>query len=70
MEELGEGLKELKEIATPKEEQQYQLTGPNRAPRDKTPNQRVHMEGPRAPDLYVAKDCLICHQWEGRPLVL
>jgi hypothetical protein len=26
MEQLGEGLKELKEIATPKEEHQYQLT--------------------------------------------
>jgi hypothetical protein len=28
MEELGEVLKELKGIATPREEQQYQLTGP------------------------------------------
>jgi len=34
MEELGEELKELKGIATPKEEQQYQLTGPLRATRD------------------------------------
>jgi hypothetical protein len=33
MEELGEGLKELKGIATLKEEQ-YQLTGPPRVPRD------------------------------------
>jgi hypothetical protein len=34
MEELGEGLKELKGIATPLEEQQYQLTGALRAPWD------------------------------------
>jgi hypothetical protein len=34
MEELGEGLKELKGTATPKEEQQYQLTGPIKSPRD------------------------------------
>jgi hypothetical protein len=33
MEELGEGLKELKGIATPSEEQ-YQLTRPLGAPRD------------------------------------
>jgi hypothetical protein len=32
MEELG--LKELKGTATPQEEQQYQLTGPLRAPRE------------------------------------
>jgi hypothetical protein len=34
VEELGEGLTELKEIAIPQEEQQYQLTGNPRAPRD------------------------------------
>jgi hypothetical protein len=34
MEELGEGLKELKGMATSEEEQQYQLTRPFRAPRD------------------------------------
>jgi hypothetical protein len=34
MEELEGGLKELKRIATPWEEQQYQLTGPPRAPMD------------------------------------
>jgi hypothetical protein len=33
MEELGERLKKLKGIAMPYEEQ-YQLTGPPRAPRD------------------------------------
>jgi len=34
MEELGEGLKELKVFATPQEEQQYQPTRLHRAPRD------------------------------------
>jgi hypothetical protein len=33
VEELGEGLKELKGIATPQEEQQYQPTRPCKAPR-------------------------------------
>jgi hypothetical protein len=44
MEELGEGLKELKGFATPWEEQQYQ---PTRTPIELkgTPNQRVYMEG-------------------------
>jgi hypothetical protein len=31
---VREGLKEMKGTATPKEEQQYQLTGPPRTPRD------------------------------------
>jgi hypothetical protein len=34
MEELGKGMKELKEIVTPQNKQQYQLTRPLRAPRD------------------------------------
>ena len=38
MEELVEQLKELKRIATPLEEQQYQLTGTFLAPRDYTTN--------------------------------
>ena len=38
-------------------------------PGTKPPN-RIHMEGPMAPDTYVAEDCLIWHQWEGRLLVL
>ena len=37
MEGLGEGLKELKEIATPQEEQQYQLNGALRAPKTNEP---------------------------------
>jgi hypothetical protein len=43
LEELGEGLKELNGIATPYEEQQYQLTGPPRVPREYTTNQRVYI---------------------------
>jgi hypothetical protein len=33
-------------------------------------HQRVNMEGPMALTIYIAQDCLIRHQWEGRPLVL
>jgi hypothetical protein len=38
-----------------------------RAPRDKTTNQRVHMEEPMAPAAYAAEDGLIWPQWEQRP---
>jgi hypothetical protein len=58
MEELGEGPKELKGIVTAYEEQ-YQLAGPPRAPKDQITNQRVHMEEPMAPAAYVAEDGLI-----------
>jgi hypothetical protein len=34
MEELREGLKELKGFATPEDEQKYQPTRPPRSPRD------------------------------------
>jgi hypothetical protein len=34
MEKLGEGLKEVKGLATPQEEQNYQLSRPHKAPRD------------------------------------
>jgi hypothetical protein len=34
------------------------------------PPTRVHMEGPMVPAAYVPEDCLIWHQWDGRPLVL
>jgi hypothetical protein len=47
MEELWEGLKELKGIATPWDKQ-YQLTGPHRAPK-----------GPITPDTYIAEDDLM-----------
>jgi hypothetical protein len=68
--ELEEGLKEPKRIATPSEEQQYKLTRTPRVPRDSNTNQKVHLEGPLAPAAYVAEECHIWHQWEGRPLVL
>jgi hypothetical protein len=64
MEELGEGLKELKGFATPK---QIQPTRPPRSPRDKTTHQKVHMEGPMTPSAYAAEDWLIWYQWEGMP---
>ena len=56
--ELGEELKELKGIVTPYKEQ-YQLTGPPRAPRDQTNNQRAYMEEAMDPDTYEAEDCLV-----------
>jgi hypothetical protein len=43
---------------------------PPGAPGDWTTNQRVHMEGPRAPVVSVAEDGLVGHQWEEQPLVL
>jgi hypothetical protein len=53
MKELEKVPKELKRSATPLEEQQYKLTST-----------------PRAVSLvaYVAKDALVSHQWEERPL--
>jgi hypothetical protein len=33
-------------------------------------HQRIHIEGLIAPAAYVAKDGLVGHQWEERPLVL
>jgi hypothetical protein len=70
MEDLEEGLKELKGFATLEEEQQYQPTRPPRALKDSTTNQRIHMDRSMAPAAYIAEDCLIWHQREGRPLVL
>jgi hypothetical protein len=67
VEELEKGPKELKGFV---EEQQYEPTSTPRAPRDQTTNQRVHMEGPMSPPSYVAKDSLVGHQREERPLVL
>jgi hypothetical protein len=55
MEELQKGLKKLKGFATPWKEQQYQPTRPCTAPRDKTTNQRVLMEGSMARAAYVAE---------------
>ena len=52
--ELVKRPKELKEIVTPQEEQQYQPTSPPRAPRE----QGVH----EAPAAEVAEDVLVMHQ--------
>ena len=51
MEELEKGLKELKGFAAPLEEQQYEPPSTSKGPRDKTINQRVHMDLPMAPDV-------------------
>ena len=59
MEELEKGLKELKGLAAPMEEQQYEPTSTPRAPRDETINQRKHMEEPMALTTYVAEDGLV-----------
>jgi hypothetical protein len=59
MDELGEGLKELKGIATPWEEQQDQLTRPLRGPQGLKHQPKSHMERLVAPAAYVAEDCLI-----------
>jgi hypothetical protein len=68
MEELGEGLKELKGIATPYEEQQYQLT--RKLPGTKSPTKEHTWAGLWLPATYVAEDCLIWPQWEGMCLFL
>jgi hypothetical protein len=60
--ELEKGLKELRGVAAPCEEQQCQLTRSPRASSDWTTNQSVHMEGPMALVAYVAEDGLIGHQ--------
>ena len=70
MGELEKGPKELKGLAVPQEEQQYESPSTPRAPGDKTINQRVHMELPMAPDTSAAKDGLVRHQREERPLIL
>ena len=64
MGELEKGHKELKVFATPKKEQQCESPSTPRAPRDKTINQKVHMELPMAPDTYAAEDGLVRHQRE------
>ena len=67
MEELGEGLKELKEFATLQEEQ-YQPVRPSlELPRTKPPTKEYTRGGCTAPTAYVAVDCLILHKREERP---
>ena len=69
MEELWEGLNELKGMATPQEEQQYKLARPLRAPSNYT-NQRVYMGRFMAPQYLWSRELLIWRQWEGWHLVL
>jgi len=70
MEELGEGLKELKGMATPPEEQQYQLTQtPQSSQRLSHQPESIHRL-PVAPDTHVAEDCLVWPQWERMGLIL
>jgi hypothetical protein len=70
MEEFEKGPKELTGFAIPEEEKQYDPASTPGAPRDETTNQRVHIEGPKAPTTYIAEDDLVGYQWEERPLVL
>jgi hypothetical protein len=62
MKEIEKVPMELKEIAAPYEEQQYEPTSTPRAPRDLTTNQRVHMEGLKAPTANVIEDVLVEHR--------
>jgi hypothetical protein len=70
VEELEKGLKELRGFSAPRGEQQCQLTRHPGAPGDWTTNQRIHMEGSRAPATYVVEDGLVGHQWEEWSLSL
>ena len=54
MEEIGEGLKELKEFAIHRKNNNI-----NQNSQGLTTNQRVHMEGPIAPVTYLADDDLV-----------
>jgi hypothetical protein len=58
VEELGEGLKDLKGILS-LEEQWDQLTEPLRAPWDSATNQRACMGWSVALVIYVAEGCII-----------
>ena len=66
MEELWEGLNELKGMATPQEEQQDHPELPG----TKTTNQRVYMGRFMAPQYLWSRELLIWRQWEGWHLVL
>jgi hypothetical protein len=67
MEELEKGPKELKGFEAPEEKQQYELTS---IPQSFQGGNHQYMVGLRAPAAYAAKDDLVAHQWEERPLVL
>jgi hypothetical protein len=66
MEELENGLKELREFAASWREQQYQQNRCPGAPGDWNTNQKIHT----VLATYVADDALVEHQWEERPLGL
>jgi hypothetical protein len=59
MEKLEEGLKELKGIGTPQDEQVYL-----RAPSNEAQNQGAYMGSFMAPGKCVAEDCLVWPQQE------
>jgi hypothetical protein len=59
MEELEEGLKELRGVAAPWREIQCQQA---RVHRVWTTNQRIHIKGPMVLATYVAEDGLVGHQ--------
>jgi hypothetical protein len=70
MEELGEGLKELKGIATPLEEQQYKLTQtPSKLPGTQLPTIE-HIWAGLTPGTYAAEDCSVWPQWERIYLII
>ena len=70
MKDLEKELKELRRVVALWGKQQCQPARPLGAPADWTTNQRIHMEGPRAPAAYVAENGLVGHQWEEQPLGL
>jgi len=70
MEKLGQGLKELKELTTPQEEQQLSTNQNPQSSQGLNYQPIVHMGGPMALAEYVAEDCLIWHHWKRCPLVL
>ena len=72
MEELEKGLKELRELSAPWGDDNFNRLDPPtpRAPKDRTTNQRIHMEGHRSSAAYVSEGGLVLHQWEEWPLGL
>ena len=66
MEELGEELKELKGLATPQEEQQYQTTRSPTLPRTKPPTKEYRWRDPWV-QLY-SRGCPYLASMGGNPL--
>ena len=70
MEELGEGLKELKGMTTPKKDQQFQLTwtlGSSQRLSHQPKSMKGWLEAPR---IYVGEDFLVWLQMERMSLIL